>query len=162
MKSKEEIEKLAESQYGTEIGSIRGSNPYDLEADRKNGYIKGYTQCQEDMADNKYADGGGAKEESYFELYNFVDEKMIEGDTVAERMINEKGYSLTFNELLDFVDEKMIEGDEEAERIIKKLGNKYTDEDVFVIAKKLWNDIFNNETLTYNSFEEYFNDKIKK
>jgi hypothetical protein len=51
MKTQEEIEQLAESQYGTEIGSIRGSNPYDLEADRKNGYIKGYTQCQEDMAD---------------------------------------------------------------------------------------------------------------
>jgi hypothetical protein len=51
MKTQEEIEQLAESKYGTEIGSIRGSNPYDLEADRKNGYIKGYTQCQEDMAD---------------------------------------------------------------------------------------------------------------
>jgi hypothetical protein len=49
MKTKEEIEKLAESEYGTEIGSIRGSNPYDLEKDRKNGFIKGYTQCQEDM-----------------------------------------------------------------------------------------------------------------
>ena len=49
MKSKEEIEQLAESQYETEIGSIRGSNPYDLEGDRKNGFIKGYTQCQEDM-----------------------------------------------------------------------------------------------------------------
>ena len=53
MKTKEEIEQLAESQYGTEIGSIRGSNPYDLEADRKNGYVKGYTQCQEDMTDKK-------------------------------------------------------------------------------------------------------------
>ena len=49
MKSKEEIKQLAKSQYGTEIGSIRGSNPYDLEGDRKNGFIKGYTQCQEDM-----------------------------------------------------------------------------------------------------------------
>jgi hypothetical protein len=49
MKTKKEIEQLAESQYGTEIGSIRGSNPYDLEKDRKNGFIKGYTQCQEDM-----------------------------------------------------------------------------------------------------------------
>ena len=49
MKTKEEIEQLAESEYGTEIGSIRGSNPYDLEKDRKNGFIKGYTQCQEDM-----------------------------------------------------------------------------------------------------------------
>jgi hypothetical protein len=50
MKTKEEIEQLAESEYGTEIGSIRGSNPYDLEKDRKNGFIKGYTQCQEDMS----------------------------------------------------------------------------------------------------------------
>jgi hypothetical protein len=49
LKSKEEIQELAESEYGTEIGSIRGSNPYDLEADRKNGFIKGYTKCQEDM-----------------------------------------------------------------------------------------------------------------
>jgi|LakMenE01Jun11ns_1017448.scaffolds.fasta_scaffold9739074_2 hypothetical protein len=50
MKSKEEIERLAESQYGTEIGSIRGSNPYDLEGDRKNGFIQGYKTCQEDTA----------------------------------------------------------------------------------------------------------------
>jgi hypothetical protein len=56
MKTKEEIEQLAESEYGTEIESIRGSNPYDLEKDRKNGFIKGYTQCQEDMADKKYTE----------------------------------------------------------------------------------------------------------
>lgn len=49
MKTEKEIEQLAESEYGTEIGSIRGSNPYDLEADRKNGFIKGYNKCQEDM-----------------------------------------------------------------------------------------------------------------
>jgi hypothetical protein len=49
MKLQEEIKQLAETEYGTEIGSIRGSNPYDLEADRKNGFIKGYTQCQEDI-----------------------------------------------------------------------------------------------------------------
>jgi hypothetical protein len=47
MKTKQEIEQLAESEYGTEIGSIRGSNPYDLEKDRKNGFIKGYQKCQE-------------------------------------------------------------------------------------------------------------------
>ena len=55
MKTKEEIKQLAESEYGTEIGSIRGSNPYDLEKDRKNGYIKGYTQCQEDIVE-KYTE----------------------------------------------------------------------------------------------------------
>jgi hypothetical protein len=48
MKTQEEIKQLAESEYGTDIESIRGSNPYDLEKDRKNGFIKGYTQCQED------------------------------------------------------------------------------------------------------------------
>jgi hypothetical protein len=59
MKTKEEIEQLAESEYGTEIGSIRGSNPYDLEKDRKNGYIKGYTQCQKDMIkESNYAKKG--------------------------------------------------------------------------------------------------------
>ena len=56
MKLQEEIKQLAETEYGTEIGSIRGSNPYDLEADRKNGFIKGYNQCQEDMADKKYTE----------------------------------------------------------------------------------------------------------
>lgn len=53
MKTQEEIEELAESQYGTDIDSIRGSKPYDLELDRKNGYIKGYTQCQEDNNPSK-------------------------------------------------------------------------------------------------------------
>lgn len=49
-KTPEEIKQLAESCYGTEIGSIRGGNKYDLEAGRKNGFIKGYTQCQQDNA----------------------------------------------------------------------------------------------------------------
>lgn len=52
LKSKEEIQELAESEYGTEIGSIRGSNPYDLEGNRKNGFIKGYSKAQEDMQKN--------------------------------------------------------------------------------------------------------------
>ena len=83
MKKKEEIEKLADKWLEeTPIKEWGGA---------ENGYIEGYTQCQEDMADNKY-----------------------------------------------------------------------TDEDVFVIAKKLWIDMFYNETLTYNSFEEYFKNKIKK
>ena len=43
MKSKEEIEQLADEQF--EKGNI-----YEYEL----GFIKGYTQCQEDMADKKY------------------------------------------------------------------------------------------------------------
>jgi hypothetical protein len=45
MKSKEEIEQLAESMYGK--GEIE---------DYEEGYVDGYTQCQEDMADMKYTE----------------------------------------------------------------------------------------------------------
>ena len=31
-----------------------------------------------------------------------------------------------------------------------------------IIAKKVWEDIFNNETLIYNNFEDYYNDKLNK
>ena len=31
-----------------------------------------------------------------------------------------------------------------------------------IIAKKVWEDIFNNETLFYNTFEDYYNDKLNK
>ena len=31
-----------------------------------------------------------------------------------------------------------------------------------IIAKKVWQDIFNNETLIYNNFEDYYNDKLNK
>jgi hypothetical protein len=33
--------------------------------------------------------------------------------------------------------------------------------EVKIILEKVWNDIFNNETLTYNNFEDYYNNKIK-
>ena len=42
MKTKEEIEQLAESKFNVAY------QPYS-----KRGYIEGYTQCQEDMADKK-------------------------------------------------------------------------------------------------------------
>jgi hypothetical protein len=37
----ETIEEAAESRYGTDIDSIRGSNPYDLNLDLKKGFIAG-------------------------------------------------------------------------------------------------------------------------
>ncbi len=74
--------------------------------------------------DNKeYAEGGGVGSEMYMLLYDFVDEKMIEGDSVAESMINEKGYSLTYDELYDYVDEKMIEGDSDAENLLNRINS---------------------------------------
>jgi len=51
MKSKEEIEKLAEKQYPIEIGgSMRMPNTNDIKkANEQEGFIKGYNQCQEDI-----------------------------------------------------------------------------------------------------------------
>ncbi len=48
MKTNKEISEMAEMEYGTEIESIRGGNPYDLQVDRKQGYIKGYQDANED------------------------------------------------------------------------------------------------------------------
>ena len=45
MKTKEEIEQLAESKFNVAY------QPYS-----KRGYIEGYTQCQEDMIDKKYTE----------------------------------------------------------------------------------------------------------
>ena len=67
--------------------------------------------------------GGMTENEKYNLLYNFVDEKMIEGDEVAERIINGElpnGY----NDLYDYVDEKMVEGDSKAAELLNKI-NKY-------------------------------------
>ena len=49
MKSKEEIEQLAKEEYGDYL-----HNPFFTAAPM--GYTKGYTQCQEDMADKKYTE----------------------------------------------------------------------------------------------------------
>jgi hypothetical protein len=38
---KETLEEAAESRYGTDIGSIRGGNVYDLNTDLKRGFIEG-------------------------------------------------------------------------------------------------------------------------
>ena len=57
-------------------------------------------------------------------LYDFVDEKMIEGDEVAERIINGElpnGY----NDLYDYVDEKMVEGDSKAAELLNVINNLY-------------------------------------
>jgi hypothetical protein len=46
MKSKKEIEQLATNKYGTSIYSI----------DEVEAFKEGYTQCQEDNAENKYTE----------------------------------------------------------------------------------------------------------
>lgn len=52
MKTKEEIKDLADI-YIVERLFASG---HDYNEDTKGGYIKGYTQCQEDMADKKYTE----------------------------------------------------------------------------------------------------------
>jgi len=32
----------------------------------------------------------------------------------------------------------------------------HTDKPEYAVAKKVWNDIFNNDTLIYDEFDEYF------
>jgi hypothetical protein len=43
----DDIEGMAESQYGTDIDSIRGGNPYDLNKDLKSGFVRGYSKARE-------------------------------------------------------------------------------------------------------------------
>jgi hypothetical protein len=46
---KETLEEAAESRYGTDMDSIRGSNVYDLNTDLKRGFIEGAKWMQERM-----------------------------------------------------------------------------------------------------------------
>jgi hypothetical protein len=46
---KETLEEAAESRYGTDMDSIRGSNVYDLNTDLKRGFIEGAKWQQERM-----------------------------------------------------------------------------------------------------------------
>ena len=38
----------------------------------------------------------------------------------------------------------------------------HTDKPEYAVAKKVWDDIFNNDTLIYNDFEAYFFDHFYK
>jgi hypothetical protein len=42
------------------------------------------------------------------------------------------------------------------ERIYKMKVTIHTDKPEYAVAKKVWDDIFNNDTLIYDKFEEYF------
>jgi hypothetical protein len=46
---KETLEEAAESKYGTDMDSIRGSNVYDLNTDLKRGFVEGAKWQQERM-----------------------------------------------------------------------------------------------------------------
>ena len=52
---------------------------------------------------------------------------------------------------------------ETMEDILEQVGmreqvvNQVLDSEKYIVAKKVWDDIFNNDTLTFSSFEEYYN-----
>jgi len=71
-----------------------------------------------------YAKGGMTNEEKWHLLYDFLDQRHLEGEEEAGRIMNEDGYDVTYERLYDYTDERMVEGDEEAERVLEKV-NKY-------------------------------------
>lgn len=54
--------------------------------------------------------------------YNYLDEQMVEGDELAEKLISEYGYEINSDVLYNYVDKKAVEGDEKAIALIEKYG----------------------------------------
>ena len=79
MKSKEEIEKLAEN-----ISYNNTEHFEDYQDGMFYGYIKGYNQCQEDMADKKYTEDD-IKETAYF----FVSKKLAANQGILDEEIQD-------------------------------------------------------------------------
>jgi len=75
------------------------------------------------------------EDEKYDLLYNFVDEKMVEGDRIAEKIISGK-LPNKYDDLYAFVDDKMVEGDEDAKRLLRKINKSKANESQMDEAKK--------------------------
>jgi hypothetical protein len=78
MKTQEEIEQLAKEFYLKKAEAINNSITKGfIVSASKGGFIQGYTQCQEDMADKKYA------EEDMLKCWNtaFTDAMNIDSET---------------------------------------------------------------------------------
>jgi hypothetical protein len=67
----DEVDKLAECEYGTDIDSIRGSNHYDLNTDLKRGFAKGYNKAKE-----KYQKDNEIYKNAYLKLLEFIKNKL--------------------------------------------------------------------------------------
>ena len=78
MKSKEEIEQLAERWLA--------ETPIKEWGGVENGYIKGYSQCQEDMADKKYTEED--LRQAIERTYRYVDNDGWSLDYIKEDIIN--------------------------------------------------------------------------
>jgi hypothetical protein len=146
---------IAEGEYkrGGNIGSYNTGRSWTLDHNQHNKK----ENYEIPMDDRKYAKGGkvGVEEKKYMLLYDFVDEKMIEGDIVAKKMIKSKGYSLTYDELYNFVDEKMVEGDSVAKNLLKKVNSLYeTGGDIPDLSNMNIDHLFANGGRMYPTTEE--------
>ncbi len=81
---------------------------------------------------------------------------------------------------INIIQDKSMKTQEEIEEIVNEVYGEYSGyhkasftsgytqcqedmtEQIKIIAKKVWEDIFNNESLIYNNFEDYYNDKLNK
>jgi hypothetical protein len=67
----DEVKKLAECEYGTDIDSIRGSTHYDLNTDLKRGFVRGYNKSKE-----KYQKDNEIYKNAYLKLLEFIKNKL--------------------------------------------------------------------------------------
>jgi hypothetical protein len=108
--------------------NLTGKNPYYRFNNIYDTWLSSATLNEKYADGGMMAKGGMTQNEKYDLLYNFVDEKMIEGDEQAERIINGE-LPNSYYDLYDFVDEKMIEGDSQAAKLLntinKKVGKVY-------------------------------------
>ena len=120
--------------YNTEVHDTEPENNiifFAQEKLKKRGYPRRYYVNLKDNVreyfydeEANYAKGGKVDDEAAMMLYNFIDEKMVEGDEEAEKLISEKGYGLLGEKdlMIEFVQERFYGGDEEAEELLKKVG----------------------------------------
>ena len=102
-----------------------GEDDYDYSNDYDDNEGDGYIDDNDSEYDTGVDEGKKSikiKENSdsmnYDILYDFVDQKMVEGDDKAETLLKSKP---SYDDLYDFVDQKMVEGDDEAEALLNKI-----------------------------------------
>jgi hypothetical protein len=52
-------------------------------------------------------------------LYDFLDQKMIEGSEKAEELIDKYGYTITSEIMLDYINSEAIQGDDRAIKLLQ-------------------------------------------
>jgi hypothetical protein len=102
-----------------------GEDDYDYSNDYDDNEGDGYIDDNDSEYDTGVDEGKKSikiKENSdsmkYDTLYDFVDQKMVEGDDEAETLLKSKP---SYDDLYDFVDQKMVEGDDKAEALLNKI-----------------------------------------